>query len=196
MMETFSGFIISYGYLAVFAWLMVGICGVPVPDEVLLFFIGYLVFQGEMHFWPATAVVIAGSCVGLAVNYLIGRACSDRLCTWLERVAPHRLQKLTRITAMLDRSGGVVLFWSFFVPGIRHWATVGAGVLKVSPTVGGIFVFPAIMLWSIAFIWLGYHVAQTGADGPQNLPLFLQGISAVVILAVVVRSLFFRRVQI
>lgn len=183
-MESFSYFVTSYGYLAIFVLLMVGIFGIPLADELLLSFIGYLVFQEEMRFWPATLVAIAGSIVGISVNYIVGRVCGDRLCTWLKYFFPNKLKKLGHATKWVDRSGGIVLFFSYFVPGLRHWATVGAGLLKVSPRVGILFILPAAMIWSLAFIWLGYHLAQEGAYFSQNISPFLQILSGAIILGV------------
>lgn len=36
--------ITHYGYVAIFVLLMLGIVGLPVPDEALLTFVGYLSF--------------------------------------------------------------------------------------------------------------------------------------------------------
>jgi membrane protein DedA with SNARE-associated domain len=40
--------IAQYGYLAIFSLLVLGIVGLPVPDETLLTFTGYLVFRGHL----------------------------------------------------------------------------------------------------------------------------------------------------
>ena len=52
--------IAQYGYLAIFCLLVFGIVGLPVPDETLLTFTGYLVFKGHFRCrwrspprWPA-----------------------------------------------------------------------------------------------------------------------------------------------
>jgi membrane protein DedA with SNARE-associated domain len=45
MMSTIVYWIAHYGYLALFGLLMLGIVGLPVPDETLLTFAGYLVFR-------------------------------------------------------------------------------------------------------------------------------------------------------
>ncbi len=39
--------ITQYGYLAIFCLLMFGIVGLPVPDETLLTFSGYLIYKGS-----------------------------------------------------------------------------------------------------------------------------------------------------
>ena len=46
MEQQILGWITQYGYLAIFCLLMFGIVGLPVPDETLLTFTGYLVFKG------------------------------------------------------------------------------------------------------------------------------------------------------
>ncbi len=192
-MANFSYFISCYGYLAIFVLLMVGIFGIPLPDELLLCFIGYLVFHEEMRFWPATLVVMAGSLVGISLNYVVGRTIGARLCQGLAYFFPNKLAKLRQVTVWMDRSGGVVLFLAYFLPGLRHWATVGAGVLKVSPTVGLLFVFPAAMIWSLTFISLGYHLAQAGAYCPQNFSPFLPVLSGVIVLGGGLGYWFFRK---
>ena len=42
-----------YGYLAIFLLLLLGIVGLPVPDETLLLFVGYLSFKGDLRLGAA-----------------------------------------------------------------------------------------------------------------------------------------------
>src|SRR5438067_9158429 len=53
--------ITQYGYFAIFCLLVLGIVGLPVPDETLLTFSGYLVFKGHFGFLPTVASAYAGS---------------------------------------------------------------------------------------------------------------------------------------
>jgi membrane protein DedA with SNARE-associated domain len=182
-MDSLCYLVTHYGYLAIFMLLMVGIFGIPLPDEFLVAFIGYLIFQREMHFWPAALAVISGGIMGISVNYLVGRTIGDRLCKGLVYFFPEKLEKLNHVTDWLGRSGGIVLFLSYFLPGVRHWATVGAGVVKLPPGVCALFAYPAVVLWSLAFILLGYHLGKEGMCIPQNISPYLQVISVVIILS-------------
>ena len=49
-----------YGYPAIFCLLMLGIVGLPVPDETLLTFTGYLIFSHHLKLAPAFGTVLAG----------------------------------------------------------------------------------------------------------------------------------------
>ena len=94
-MDSLGYLLTHYGYLAVFLLLMVGIFGIPLPDEFLVAFIGYLIFQREMHFWPAALAVISGGILGISVNYVVGRTIGDRLCKGLGYFSPEKLQNST-----------------------------------------------------------------------------------------------------
>src|SRR6266498_4731136 len=62
-----------YGAPALFVLLMLGIVGLPIPDETLLVFSGYLIYRGTLH--PATTWIFAfaGSACGITLSYTIGR---------------------------------------------------------------------------------------------------------------------------
>src|SRR5580765_4113420 len=49
----------QYGYFGIFSFLVLGIVGLPIPDEFLLFFSGYFVFKNVLGFGPTLAVAIA-----------------------------------------------------------------------------------------------------------------------------------------
>ena len=51
----------TYGYFAIFSLLVLGIVGLPVPDEFLLTGCGFLVFQGHLRLIPTFASALAGS---------------------------------------------------------------------------------------------------------------------------------------
>ena len=51
-MELGMEWIAQYGYLAIFVLLMLGIIGLPVPDETILLFAGYLSFKGDLRLEP------------------------------------------------------------------------------------------------------------------------------------------------
>src|SRR5260370_4532424 len=72
-METVYQLISQYGLIAVFCLLVLGIVGLPVPDETLLTFSGYLVFKGHFRFLPTVAAAYAGSICGITISYTIGR---------------------------------------------------------------------------------------------------------------------------
>ena len=73
MEQQVLAWIAQYGYLAIFSLLVLGIVGLPVPDETLLTFTGYLVFQGHLSLPLAFLSGFAGSACGITLSYILGR---------------------------------------------------------------------------------------------------------------------------
>ena len=63
----------QYGYAAIFVLLVFGIVGLPVPDETLLTFTGYMVFKGRLALPLAFAAALAGSLSGITISFTLGR---------------------------------------------------------------------------------------------------------------------------
>ena len=48
-MEAVFGWISTYGYAGIFFALVLGIVGLPIPDETVMVFCGYLISTGRLH---------------------------------------------------------------------------------------------------------------------------------------------------
>src|SRR5215470_13897454 len=73
MREIAIQWITHHGYAGIFSLLVFGIVGLPVPDEWLLTFSGYLVFNRTVVFLPTPGAAFLGSACGITVSYLLGR---------------------------------------------------------------------------------------------------------------------------
>lgn len=155
-METGLHWIDRYGYGAIFALLMLGVVGLPVSDETLLIFAGYLSFKGTLQLEPALATAFLGSASGISLSYAIGRFIG--LPTLLKfghliRLRPEHLAETQRWVA---RWGKYSLLVAYFIPGIRHLAALILGALLLPPTVFARFAYTGALVWSASFIGLGY----------------------------------------
>src|SRR5947207_8997111 len=61
-----------FGYFGIIIALVGGIIGLPIPDEVLLTYVGYNVFQGRMSYLPSILCAFIGTCVGISLSYFLG----------------------------------------------------------------------------------------------------------------------------
>ena len=73
MVDTVLHWVSVYGYAGLFFCLVFGIIGLPIPDETLMTFTGYLIYKGQMRPIPAVLVALAGSMSGITISYVIGR---------------------------------------------------------------------------------------------------------------------------
>jgi len=71
--ETILRWVIEYGAVGIFSLLALGIIGAPIPDEGVLAFAGYLVFEGKLQLFPIVAAAFLGSAAGITLSYGLGR---------------------------------------------------------------------------------------------------------------------------
>src|SRR3989442_4071225 len=72
-METLLAWITNYGAISLFFLMMLGIIGLPIPDETLLVFSGYLIFKGTLDPVFTFSMAFLGSVSGITVSYFLGR---------------------------------------------------------------------------------------------------------------------------
>lgn len=159
-METVLDWITRFGYPALFCLLMLGIVGVPFPDDLILAFAGYLISQGYMKPLPTVAYAFLGSVCGITVSYALGRTVGLSI---LERyggrfgVTRRRLD-LTR--SWYGRFGGWTLLIGYFVGGVRHFSALTAGISRMKPCAFAAFAYAGALLWSISLISAGYFLGE------------------------------------
>jgi membrane protein DedA with SNARE-associated domain len=181
-MDTGFEWIARYGYAGIFLLLMLGIVGLPVPDETLLTFVGYLSFKGDLAFLPSVAAAFLGSSTGISLSYGVGRVAGSQVVTKLS----HRLhlspEHLARGQIWLQRWGKYALVIAYFVPGVRHLVALLAGASSLPLQVFAPFAYCGALLWSATFLAIGYSL---GEEWHRQSPLVHR---VVVILAVAVVS--------
>lgn len=168
-MNQVAAFIYAYGYPGVFAVLMLGIVGLPVPDEWLLIFTGYLVFKGYFHIVPALVAAVLGSICGISVSYCLGRTLGivfvRRYGHWF-RITE---EKMGRVHAWFDRTGRWSLLVGYFIPGIRHLAGFIAGTSKLRFSAFAPFAYAGAFAWSFTFVVIGYFFGKEWAESGRTI---------------------------
>jgi membrane protein DedA with SNARE-associated domain len=177
--------ITQYGYLAIFSLLVFGIVGLPVPDETLLTFTGYLVFKGHLSPLLAFLAAFGGSACGITISYTLGRTFGLKLI--------HRYGRYVRITedhinkahAWFARVGHWGLTFGYFIPGVRHFTAYAAGMSDVEAPQFALFAYSGAALWAASFISLGFFLGERWQAVQKNIDQYLKGVGiALLILAV------------
>jgi membrane protein DedA with SNARE-associated domain len=163
-MESVLTWITMYGYAAVFFLLVLGIVGLPVPDETLLVFCGALVSRGRLHPVGAFLAALGGSWCGITLSYIIGRT--------LGPPAVHRFGKyfhltearLARVHQWFDRIGHWALMVGYFIAGVRHFTAIVAGTSRLGFGSFVAYAWSGGVLWVSTFLTLGYFVGENWKD--------------------------------
>jgi len=158
--ETVLQLVTQYGHVAIFCLLVLGIVGLPVPDEWLLTFAGYLVYKGHFHYLPTVAAAFAGSVCGITISYIIGRTGGLYLIHKYGRYVHLTQARLDRVHNWFERMGRWTLFFGYYMPGVRHFTAVVAGSSELEPHVFALFAFSGALVWVVTFISLGYFLGE------------------------------------
>ena len=159
-METALQLVSQYGDFALFFLLIFGIIGLPVPDETLLTFSGYLIFKGHLHFPNTLAAAFAGSVCGISGSYVIGRTGGLFLIHKYGRYVHITPERLDYVHAWFERVGRWGLFFGYFIPGIRHFTAIIAGTSALEYPVFALFAYSGALVWVSTFLTLGYFLGE------------------------------------
>src|SRR5580700_7278833 len=160
MEQTILAWISQYGYFAIFLLLTLGIVGLPVPDETLLAFSGYLAFKGNLSLPLAFAAAWAGSTCGITISYYLGRTFGLALIRRYGRYVRITEEHVMKAHAWFERVGHWGLTFGYFVPGVRHLTAYAAGMSEVAPRQFALFAYSGGFLWAATFISLGYFLGE------------------------------------
>ncbi|HMK37125.1 MAG TPA: DedA family protein [Desulfomonilaceae bacterium] len=159
-MEWVLTWITEYGYVALFILLMLGIVGAPFPDDLILTFTGYLIFEGILHPVPAFVCAWTGSLCGITASYVLGRILGASVIgTYGPYVGLHR-EEIAKINRWYERLGKWTLFFGYFVAGVRHWTAFVAGMSKLRISVFVLFAFPGGFCWAATMMFAGYLLGK------------------------------------
>jgi membrane protein DedA with SNARE-associated domain len=159
-MEFVFQWVATYGYGALFVLLMLGIVGLPVPDETLLVFCGYLISRGTLN--PALTLITAllGSWCGISLSYWIGRTLGLGVVHRFGRYLHVDQERLDRVHRWFDRRGHWALFGGYYIAGVRHLTAIIAGASKLSFGTFVLFAWSGGFFWAAAFLTLGYFIGE------------------------------------
>ena len=152
--------ITQYGYFAIFLLLICGIVGVPVPDETLLTFTGFLVYKGNFSLPLAFAAALGGSLCGITVSYTLGRTFGLTLIHRYGRYIHITEDHVGKAHAWFARVGHWGLTFGYFVPGVRHLTAYAAGMSDVEFPQFALFAYMGGCLWVSTFLGLGYFLGD------------------------------------
>src|SRR5215510_7573264 len=181
-------FITHHGYVGIFSLLIFGIVGLPVPDEWLLTFSGYLVFRRTLSFVPTFGAAFFGSACGITVSYLLGRIFDTYVLVKYGSFVHITPERLARVHSWFEKRGRWTLLVGYFIPGVRHLTGYVAGVSELSFANFALFAYTGAFLWAAVFITVGYILGEQWNRVLQSLhetKLLVIGLAIAAVLAYV-----------
>jgi membrane protein DedA with SNARE-associated domain/rhodanese-related sulfurtransferase len=148
-MELPTQILLTYGYLLLFAWVLVEQLGVPLPATPVLLAAGALSAEHEISFPAALGAGLLASLVADSAWFLIGRSYGHHVLRVLCKLSLEPTTCVRRTQNSFGERGGITLLFAKFVPGLATLAPPVAGQNGMG--LGRFLLFDGLG----AFAWVG-----------------------------------------
>jgi membrane protein DedA with SNARE-associated domain len=191
--QVFSGYIANYGYVALFSLFFLGILGMPLPEETLLVFSGFLVSTGQLRYLPTFLVCFFGSVSAMTAAYWIGRMLGFPFIERYGRRFGMGYSVYKKTEDWFIRVGKWALPLGYFIPGVRQFTAYFAGITKLPFPTFMLYTYTGGLFWSALFVTLGWQLGERWDELfdliSRNLAIFFLMLLALIAIV----SCFFRR---
>ena len=171
--------------------------GFFLPGDTLLFFTGVLVFSGVVGqpLWVVIPAIAASAVLGDQLGYLIGRTSGPRIFDRRDSglFSP---ASVTRTQTFFDRFGPAAVTIARFVPVVRTFAPVAAGIGTMPRRVFTMFNILGAGLWTTGVVLTGFglaHIPGVAAFAARYIDLVLIGIVVVSVVPILIKTVVARR---
>jgi membrane protein DedA with SNARE-associated domain len=182
-----------YGPPAIFVLLALGVVGLPVPDELLMTFIGSLIYRGDLPMIPSVLAALGGAMTGISMSYALGRGAGHVLIKHGHyfHVTPQRIE---RTHAWFERFGKWTLILGYFIPGVRHLTAFVAGSSRLHLGAFALFAYAGALLWVATFLTLGYVLGERWHHALGHVVIAMKiAATAALLIGIVVWTIYWRR---
>jgi len=146
------------------------------PGDTLLFIAGAMCALGEMNLPLLLVLLIVAAVAGNTCNYWIGEAIGQRVFThdyrWINKAA------LRRTHDFFEKHGGKTIVLARFVPIVRTFAPVVAGVSDMTHGRFQLYNITGATLWVVLLTTAGYFFG--------NIPAVKQNLTVVILVIVAI----------
>lgn len=156
------------------------------PGDSLLFTAGLLVAQNEIHFplWLLCVLIFLAAFLGDQTAYWIGRRVGPKLFNRPDSRI-FRQEYIDQTYAYFDKYGGRTIIVARFVPFVRTFSPVTAGVGKMKYRTFVSYDLVGALLWGVGVTLLGYFLGNF-AIIKNNIEVMLVGIVALSVVPVAI----------
>ncbi len=152
--------IVGYSYIGIFTALALGIIGLPIPDETLIAFAGFLSFSGKLSFFLTLFVSFLGASCGITISYFLGKYGSNYISNKYSEKFTLYSSQLKEMEEFYIKYGKFALLMGYFIPGLRHVTAIFAGISNFPYWQFALFAYSGAFLWTATFLTFGFFLGS------------------------------------
>ena len=132
----------------------------PVPSEVVMPFAGYLVLQGKFNFWVVLLASSLGSVFGSLLSYYLGVYGGRKLILKFGRYILVDEEHLLWTEKWFRHKGEKTIFFSRFIPVVRHIISIPAGIGKMNLSKFALYTLIGASIWNFILLYAGLKLGS------------------------------------
>ncbi|NYB52523.1 MAG: DedA family protein [Methanobacteriaceae archaeon] len=183
--ETVIHLIESLGYWGVFIGMTIESACIPLPSEIIMPFAGYVVWEGQMTLWGITLIGTLGNLLGSLIAYFVGLKGGRPLLETYGKYIFITKSRLNLADEWFAKYGHEAVLISRFIPGIRTFISLPAGIANMDLKKFSIYTFFGSLPWCFALGYVGFLMGPQWENIKGYMHLFdtVVGVGVVVFLA-------------
>jgi membrane protein DedA with SNARE-associated domain len=128
----------------------------PLPSEAVMPFVGFQVSDGKWNLWLAIAATSLGSIIGSWLSYAMGYYGGKPFVLKVGKYLLLKQRDLERTEQFFHRRAGLtIIFIGRFVPVIRHFISIPAGIGRMPLLSFSIVTLLGATIWNTFLLLLG-----------------------------------------
>ena len=133
----------------------------PVPSEAVMPFVGFQVADGKWNLWLAILSTSIGSIVGSLLSYAMGYYGGKPLVLKVGRFLLLNQRDLERTERFFHRRAGIlIIFVARFIPVVRHFISIPAGIGRTPMIPFLIVTFIGATTWNVFLLGCGMKLRE------------------------------------
>jgi membrane protein DedA with SNARE-associated domain len=132
----------------------------PIPSEAVMPFAGFLWFSHQMSFWGIVFFATLGTIIGAGISYVMGYFGGRPLVQKYGKYFLLNNHHLELTEKFFTKHGEKAIFFSRFIPIVRHLISIPAGVGKMK--IGKFFLYTLAggAIWNAILATTGYFLGS------------------------------------
>lgn len=149
------------GYEGIFLGMFLEGTTVPLPiEELILPLSGYFVFKGEMSFVIVVLIGALGTTVGNGIMYGLSRHLGLPFLIKYGKYFFVDEKHINKGFAIFEKHGSIIIFLGRFIPGVRGFLPIIAGISRMNPVVFFIFTFLGSFTYVTTLVSIGFALGE------------------------------------
>ena len=187
LLEHWSEWVLTGGYIGIIALMALGSTPVPLPAELVVPPAAFLAAQGRLSLTGVILASTLGAYLGAAVMYWLSRWLGRPLVVKFGRFILFPPKKLEEAEHWLARYEAGGIFFARLLPGVRHLISIPAGIVRMNFTIFSIWTLIGSAISCSILAYLGVRAQRAAPNllnDPEGLAHFVRGQSKWLLLVV------------